>query len=324
MKYVLIFILLAISVNCFSQKTDSEEYTQAEKYYLEKKYDKAVLILKELATKNHPDATRVLGLCYHYGFGITKDEKKAFECYLKAANLGSIISFTNVGFCYENGEGVMQDYPKAAEWYAKAADKGETQAMINLAYLHLNNKYQEANLKEDMLYHEKQAEKWLREASKAGDKKAMYYLAEFYERMSISDDWQFCEPLMWYKKSAESGYGYAQVVVGIDCLDTKQYDEAIKWFEKAKANGVEKMIAYGYLGDNKDVEIDVLLMICRYLKLHPDLKLEPTTVADNGASNAYTTINNNIMISVTNKENKTINQKLSRTGKLLESKIMPQ
>ena len=49
---------------------------------------------------------RTLGCNYELGIGVEKDEKKAFEYYMKAAELGNSDAMQNVSLCYYYGTGV--------------------------------------------------------------------------------------------------------------------------------------------------------------------------------------------------------------------------
>ncbi|MCM1502841.1 MAG: sel1 repeat family protein [Bacteroidales bacterium] len=60
-------------------------------------------------------------------------EEKAFECYMKAAEMGYTAAYYNVAVAYLNGEGVERDLDKAFEWFRKAADSGDTYAKLKLA-----------------------------------------------------------------------------------------------------------------------------------------------------------------------------------------------
>ena len=53
-------------------------------------------------------------MAYYYGQGIgtVKDEKKSFEAYQKATNLGEREAFYYLGVCYLEGKGVLQDKEK--------------------------------------------------------------------------------------------------------------------------------------------------------------------------------------------------------------------
>ena len=60
-----------------------------------------------------------LGNYYQNGIGVLKDEKKAFEWYLKSANNGCALGQCDLGYCYENGIGIDKNETKAIEWYSK-------------------------------------------------------------------------------------------------------------------------------------------------------------------------------------------------------------
>ncbi|KAF0538246.1 calmodulin-dependent protein kinase [Gigaspora margarita] len=64
------------------------------------------------------------GRNYQYGIGVEKDEKKAFEHYMKSAKMEYIAAINDVGYCYENGIGVEKDENKAFIYYQKSADMG--------------------------------------------------------------------------------------------------------------------------------------------------------------------------------------------------------
>ena len=68
------------------------------------------------------------------GKGVTKDDNKAFNWWLKAAQNGHIKAMFCVGSCYGEGKGVSKDIVKAFEWFLKAAENGDTDSMHNVAY----------------------------------------------------------------------------------------------------------------------------------------------------------------------------------------------
>lgn len=59
--------------------------------------------------------------------------EKAFECYMKAAELGYTDAFYNVANAYLNGEGVQRDFDKAFEWFQKSIASGDSYAKLKLA-----------------------------------------------------------------------------------------------------------------------------------------------------------------------------------------------
>ena len=63
-------------------------------------------------------------------------EEKAFECYMKAAEMGYAPAYCNVANAYLNGDGVERNFDKAFEWLRKASDSGDTYAKLKLAECH--------------------------------------------------------------------------------------------------------------------------------------------------------------------------------------------
>ncbi len=60
-------------------------------------------------------------------------EEKAFECYVKAAEMGYADAYCNVANAYLNGDGVDRNFDKAFEWLQKASDSGDMYAKLKLA-----------------------------------------------------------------------------------------------------------------------------------------------------------------------------------------------
>ena len=59
--------------------------------------------------------------CLLAGRGVEKNEEKAAEWYLKAAESGYAVAQFCLGMSYLNGNGVKQDKKKAEAWLTKAA-----------------------------------------------------------------------------------------------------------------------------------------------------------------------------------------------------------
>lgn len=69
-----------------------------------------------------------LGNYYRDGTGVEKDLKKAFDWYLKSANLGYANAQIWIAQAYETGEGTEHDAVRAKSWYQKAAENGNLNA----------------------------------------------------------------------------------------------------------------------------------------------------------------------------------------------------
>jgi len=65
-----------------------------------------------------------LGECYEYGYGIEKNDVKAFEYYKKSAKQEYSYAQNKLGFFYESGIGIEKNLENAFYWFQKVAEKG--------------------------------------------------------------------------------------------------------------------------------------------------------------------------------------------------------
>ncbi|CAI2181930.1 7226_t:CDS:2, partial [Funneliformis geosporum] len=80
----------------------------------------------------HAPGIERLGDCYIQGIGTSVDKRRAFELYLKAANMNYNVAQYNVATCFEDGIGTTKNKEKANEWYKKSADNGFDKAIKRL------------------------------------------------------------------------------------------------------------------------------------------------------------------------------------------------
>lgn len=204
-----------------------------------------------------------LGKSYSEGQGVSKDEAKAFEYYLKSAELGHAKAQYTVGFyfkygkdkdykktlqwwhrsaeqgyvkaqvylgqAYSTGEMVKKDYQKSLKWYGKAAAQGDPGAYGSIgACYRFGHGVKQDYKKAAALYHK---------AAKLGDKISKWALSD-----TGSDDIAIVgEEVEWYRAVAELGYPQAQCALAYCYLHEKGVDmniaEAIKWYGKAAKQG---------------------------------------------------------------------------------------
>jgi len=74
-----------------------------------------------------------LGLAYHEGTVVPKDDVEAVKWFRKAANQGDAVAQCELGCAYHAGEGVPKDDVQAVKWFRKAADQGHVSAQRTLA-----------------------------------------------------------------------------------------------------------------------------------------------------------------------------------------------
>lgn len=92
--------------------------------------DEAVRLYEEISTEKKDGASYV-DLAQTYNS--EGNEEKAFQCYVKAAEMGYTDAYYNVANAYLNGDGVEKDYDKAFEWFQKAVGSGDIYAKLKLA-----------------------------------------------------------------------------------------------------------------------------------------------------------------------------------------------
>ncbi|MCM1330981.1 MAG: hypothetical protein NC248_00050 [Bacteroides sp.] len=98
--------------------------------YLPDRTDEATRLYEEISTEKQDGASYV-DLAQTYSS--EGNEEKAFECYVKAAEMGYTDAYYNVAAAYLDGKGVERDFDKAFEWFQKAADSGDAYAKLKLA-----------------------------------------------------------------------------------------------------------------------------------------------------------------------------------------------
>lgn len=147
-----------------------------------------------------------LGKLYFNGYKdiIIPDKNYALELYSQAAALGHVQAAALLGQFYEVGEVVPQDGNLSIHYYTQAALGGDPELMLAMCAWYLVGC--EPHLPKD----ENEAFEWAKRAASCGLPKAQFAVANFYDK-------------------------------GIGCI--KNVQDAQKWYQKAAANGDEKLLA---------------------------------------------------------------------------------
>jgi TPR repeat protein len=98
------------------------------------------------------------------------DLRKAFELFMRSAELGDTGSQVDVGYFFDNGLFVKRDRKRALLWYRKAYLQGDAGAANNIATV-----YRELGQTKKMLW-------WFRRAAAMGDIDVLLQLGNRYER----------------------------------------------------------------------------------------------------------------------------------------------
>lgn len=89
-------------------------------------YAKALAEFKVLADQGKPEAQYFMGLFYHNGFGVPRDQSESAQWFLKAARQGDARSQYYVGIMTEKGQGVEKDPVAAHMWLSLSAANPQT------------------------------------------------------------------------------------------------------------------------------------------------------------------------------------------------------
>lgn len=184
-------------------------------------FEEGVMLLERAAEKadsNNPHAVHELGLIYEradtYPGNVVikngaggpnnttgarireRDEIKAFELFLKAANLGYPPSQFRLGCAYEYGTlGCAIDPRKSIAWYSRAAERGEPESELALSGWYLTGS--EGILSQS----DTEAYLWAKKAAEKGLSKAEYAVG-YYTEVGIGVAPNPEEAKKWYFKAA--------------------------------------------------------------------------------------------------------------------------
>ena len=112
-------LLFSVVLGANAQSAD-KLYEEGKALYDAEKYSQAIAKLKPAAEKGHKKAQYRLGRCYDKGHGVTEDNHKAYQWYLKGAQQGHGKSQYQLAKCYMKGKGTAKDSAKAKAWMLKA------------------------------------------------------------------------------------------------------------------------------------------------------------------------------------------------------------
>jgi len=182
------------------------------------------------AEQGHAEAQNSMGYRHGKGEGVLKDDVEAVRWYRKAAEQGNAQAQSSLGYRYHKGEGVAQDDVEAVRWYLKAAVQGDAWAQNSLGV-----RYHKG---EGVAQDDVEAVRWYRLAADQGDAEAQNSLGvRYHEGKGVPKD--DVEAVRWYRKAAEQGYAWAQNNLGVRYHEGKgaPHDdvEAVKWFILAAA-----------------------------------------------------------------------------------------
>lgn len=122
---------------------NSQDYTTAFKWWL------------KAADKGYAVAQYSVGMCYEYGYGVSKNDEEAVKWFRKAAEQGYAPSQNVMGYYYYKEE---KDLNKAFEWFEKAAKQGDAEAQLKVGCFYQMGWSVDKDMKEALNWYMKSAD----------------------------------------------------------------------------------------------------------------------------------------------------------------------
>jgi hypothetical protein len=89
-------------------------------------------LLLPAAQAGNADAEELIGVMYALGLGVEKDDRRAFEWYLRASLKGHPGAQSGIGWYYETGRGLTApDLVRGYMWYVLSAIGGDPDAAVS-------------------------------------------------------------------------------------------------------------------------------------------------------------------------------------------------
>ena len=99
-------------------------------------FEEAKAALEPAARSGNADAEELIGIMYAMGLGVERDDRRAFEWYLRSSMKGHPGAQSGIGWYYETGRGLpAPDLVRAYLWYTLSAVGGDPDAEISLEEL---------------------------------------------------------------------------------------------------------------------------------------------------------------------------------------------
>ncbi len=160
------------SVYLSLDKTPDLWYKEGRWYYDKEDYTNAVPCFRKAAEQGHIDAQYFLGVCYHWGLGVSKNDCEAEKLWRKLAVQGDPDGEYALGLCYKEGICVPMNYDQAVKWFQKSASQNHALAWRQLGWCYKNGEGVPQNLDE--------AKKCFRKAVDLGDEDSKEILKEYF------------------------------------------------------------------------------------------------------------------------------------------------
>ena len=160
--------------------------------------------LKPLAEHGDIVSQYTIGLMYHRGLGVVKDDMQAADWFRKSADQGYAPAQNALGELLMLGRGAAADQEQAHRWLLKAADQGLADAQFNLGRWAYG---QPGDYRKQQIF-------WMRKAARQGNPLYQLELANVYGQSGSGQE-RMPQSAYWARKAAVQGLGRAQYLLGV-------------------------------------------------------------------------------------------------------------
>jgi TPR repeat protein len=226
--------------------------------------------LEDKAQAGDPEAETTLGLAYHAGTLLKKDDAEAerwlhraadqsfmaaeeslgifaetgvgrsapaaaeaIDWYKKAIAHGSVDAATSLGLMYADGIGMPKDAAQAVTWFRQGAEGGDAVAQYNLALMYKRG----SGVPQD----DKEYLHWLTAAADQNLLPALLDLAGYYARPPEGVPADIGRATQYFEKAGELGNARAEAILGnifaMGLQGKPDYEQAVKWYRMAADQG---------------------------------------------------------------------------------------
>lgn len=132
-RMIAAWILLTFSTLFFAIPAHANSTLEAARNLMEaNQFEAAREALWPLARSGNADAEELIGIMYAMGLGVEKDDRRAFEWYLRSSLKGHPGAQSGIGWYYEVGRGLPAPDPvRAYLWYTLSAIGGDPDAAVS-------------------------------------------------------------------------------------------------------------------------------------------------------------------------------------------------
>lgn len=194
----------------------------------------AVIWLKKAASRGHAQALCDLGMLYHLGEGVRRNQMKALELWAKAAELGLEEAKAWPGvMMQESLASLGSPFEAQFESLIDAAESGNSKAQLELGLYYQGNG---GRLGPDAF----QAAAWFRRSAEQGlAASQLQFGLCLFNGFGVDQDHAMAAH--WYRKAAEQNLAFAQHNLGICYFNgwgvPLDYEQAVFWYSRASLQG---------------------------------------------------------------------------------------